>query len=147
MTDDPDGEEIGFHSQWRELTVLSGLEFDETTVSVDEVEYRVSSETDDEGEVTVLVSQVDDPEAEVDATVRAKAIYTAGFASEYLDGIFDREAIADLPESDEMATVSVFDPSSQTLSIEFAKQFSGAIADSGLGDRFANGIAADPQIR
>ena len=144
VTDDPDGEEIGFHSQWRELTVLSGLEFDETTVSVDEVEYRVTSETDDEGEVTVLVSSVDDSEAEVDSTVRAKAIYTAGIASEYLDGIFDREAIADLPESDELATVSVFDPSSQTLSIGFAKQFNEAIADSGLDDRFANGIAADP---
>ncbi|MYA58929.1 MAG: hypothetical protein F4X40_00010, partial [Chloroflexi bacterium] len=145
VTDDPDGEEIGFHIQWRELTVLSGLEFDETTVSVDEVEYRVSSETDDEGEVTVLVSQVEDPEAEVDATVRAKAIYTAGFALEYLDGIFDREAIADLRESEEMATVSVFDPSSQTLSIEFAKQFSEVIADSDLDDRFADGVAAEPQ--
>ena len=145
VVDDPEGEEIGFHGQWREFTVLSGLEFDETTVSVDEVEYTVSSETDDEGEVTVLVSGVEDPEAEVDPTVRAKAIYTAGFASEYLDGIFDREAIADLPESDEMATVSVFDPSSQTLSIEFANQFSGAIADSELDDWFAAGTAADPQ--
>lgn len=145
VTDDPDGEEIGFHSQWRELMVLSGLEFDETIVSVDEVEYKVSSETDDQGEVTVLVSSVADPEAEVDATVRAKAIYTAGFASEYLAGIFDREAIADMPESDEMATVSVFDPSSQTLSIEFAKQFSEAIMDSELDDLFVAGIATDPQ--
>ena len=145
VTDDPDGEEIGFHSQWRELTVLSGMEFDETTVSVDEVPYQVSSETDDEGEVTVLVSGVDDPDAEVDATVRAKAIYTAGFASEYLDGIFDRGAIADLPESEEMATVSVFDPSSQTLSIEFAEQFAQAIADSDLDDRFADGIATEPR--
>lgn len=145
VTDDPDGEEIGFHSQWRELKVLSGLEFDETTVSVDEVEYMVSSETDDEGEVTVLVSAVDDPEAEVDATVRAKAIYTAGFQSEFLDGIFDRAALADLPESDEMATVSVFDPSSQTLSIEFAEHFAEAIASSDLDDRFADGIATEPQ--
>ncbi len=145
VTDDPDGEEIGFHSQWRELKVLSGMEFDETTISVDEVEYRVSSETDDEGEVTVLVSGVEAPDAEVDPTVRAKAIYTAGFASEYLDGIFDRAAIADLPESDEMATVSVFDPSSQTLSTEFANQFSEAVAGTELDDRFAAGIAADPQ--
>ena len=145
VTDDPDGEEIGFHSQWRELKVLSGMEFDETTVSVDEIEYTVSSETDDEGEVTVLVSGVEDPEAELDPTVRAKAIYTAGFASEYLDGIFEREAITNLPESDEMATVSVFDPSSQTLSIEFANQFSGAIAGSELDEWFANGIAASPQ--
>ena len=145
VTDDPDGEEIGFHSQWRELMVLSGMEFDETTVSVDEAEYRVSSETDDEGEVTVVVSSVDDPDAEVDSAVRAKAIYTAGFASEYLDGIFDREVIAGLPESDEMATVSVFDPSSQTLSIEFAKQFSEAIAGSELDDWFAAGIATAPQ--
>lgn len=145
ITDDPEGEEIGFHSQWRELKVLSGLEFDETTVSVDEVEYRVSSETDDEGEVTVLVSGVEDPEAEVEPTVRAKAIYAAGVESEYLDGVFDRAAIADLPESDEMATVSVFDPSSQTLSIEFAKAFSEAVADSELDDWFAAGIATDPQ--
>lgn len=145
VTDDPDGEEIGFHSQWRELKVLSGLEFEATTVSVDDIEYAVSSETDDEGEVTVLVSSVDDPDAEVDPTVRAKAIYTAGFKSEFLDGIFDRAAIADLPESEEIATVSVFDPSSQTLSIEFAKVFNETIADSDLDEGFAAGFVTDPR--
>ncbi len=141
---DNTGEEIGFHSQWRELTVLSGVEFDETTVSVDEIDYMVSSETDDEGEVTVLVAKSDDAEAEVDATVRAKAIYTAGFGAEYLDGIFERPAIAGLPKVEEVATVSVFDPSSQTLSIKFAELFAEAILDSELDDSLESGTAIDP---
>ncbi len=145
VVDDPEGEEIGFHGQWREFTVLSGLEFDETTVSVDEVEYRVSSETDDEGEVSVLVAKADDAEAEVDMAVRAKAIYTAGVGSEYLSGIFDRPAIAALPESDEQWPISIFDPSSQTLSIKFAEQYAQALSDSGLDDSIASGVAVDPR--
>ena len=144
VVDDHDEEEIGFHSQWRELTVLSGLTFDETDVSVDEVEYTVSSETDEDGEVNVLVENSDDAEAEVDATVRAKAIYTAGVAAEYLDGIFERPAIADLPQVAEATTVSVFDPSSQTLSIEFAQLLAEAIESSELDDSLMDGEAIDP---
>lgn len=141
---DSTGEEIGFHSQWRELTVLSGMEFDETVVSVDETDYTVSSETGDEGEVTVTVAKSDDAEAEVDATVRAKAIYTAGFGVEYLDGILERPAIADLPKVEEVATVSVFDPSSQTLSIRFAERLADAISASELDDSLESGTAIDP---
>ena len=141
---DESGEEVSFHSQWRELMVLSGMEFEETTVSVDEVDYMVSSETDDEGEVTVLVSAVADAEAEVDAAVRAKAIYTAGVGSEYLSGIFDRPAIAALPESEEQWPISVFDPSSRTLSTEFAEQYVRAFGDSELDDSIAGGVAVDP---
>ncbi len=144
VVNDSTGEEIGFHSQWRELKVLSGMEFDETVVSVDEAEYTVSSKTDDEGEVTVLVVDSDDAEAEVDATVRAKAIYTAGVGTEFLDGIFERPALADLPEVEEVAAISVFDPSSQTLSIKSAELFADAIIESELDDSLASGTAIDP---
>ena len=142
--DDGFGEEIGFHSQWRELTVLSGLEFAETVVSVDDVEYDVWSETDDDGDVTVMVSLGDDPDAEVDAESRAKAIYTAGVGSELLDGIFDRPAIAGLSGSDEMASVSVFDPSTQTLLAEVAESFANAVDASGIAESLANGEVVNP---
>lgn len=141
---DSTGEEIGFHSQWRELTVLSGRTFEETVVSVDDTDYTVSSETDDDGEVTVLVTNSAAADAEIDATTRAKAIYTVGVGNEFLDGIFERPAIADLPEVEEVSTVSVFDPSSQTISIEFAEHFAEAIGDSGLADSIASGTAIDP---
>ena len=144
VIDDDSGEEIGFHGQWRELTVLSSMPLDETVVSVDEVEYNVSTETDEEGEVTVLVEESDNAETEVDATMRAKAIYTAGVGTELLDGIFERPAIADLPEVAEITPVSVFDPSSQTLSIKFAEQLAEAIGSSGLADSLESGLAVDP---
>ena len=144
VVDDDSGEEIGFHGQWRELKVLSGMTFDATVVSVDQVDYDVSSETDDEGEVSLLVKESDDVEAEVDATVRAKAIYTAAVGMEYLDGIFERPSIASLPEVEEASTTSVFDPSSQSLSIEFAKQFSEGIVSSDLDDALRSGMMVDP---
>ena len=141
---DESGEEIAFHSQWQELLILSGRTFEETTVSVDGVDYEVSSETDEEGEVTVLVSATDDAEAEIEPSTRAKAIYTAGIEAELLHGLFDRPTIAALPETEERATVSVFDPSSQTLLMKFAEGYSEAVAASGLLEAVDNGGAVNP---
>lgn len=141
---DESGEEIAFHSQWRELIILSGRTFEATTVSVDGSDYEVSSETDEEGEVTVLVSATDDAEAEVEPSTRAKAIYTAGIEAELLHGLFDRPKIAALTEPEERATVSVFDPSSQTLLMKFAEEYSEAVAAAGLLESVDNGEAVNP---
>ncbi len=141
---DESGEEIAFHSQWSELLILSGRTFEATTVSVDGVEYEVSSETDEEGEVTVLVSAADDAEAEIEPSTRAKAIYTAGVEAELLHDLFDRPKIAELPEPEEHATISVFDPSSQTLLMKFAEGYSEAVAAAGLIESIDNGEAISP---
>ena len=144
VVDDESGEEIGFHGQWRELKVLSGMTFDATVVSVDQVDYSVSSETGSEGEVSLIVKETDDSEAQVDATVRAKAIYTAAVGSEYLNDIFERPTIAELPEVEGASTTSVFDPSSQSLSIEFANRFSEGIVTSDLDDTLRSGMMVNP---
>ena len=141
---DESGEEIAFHSQWRELLILSGRTFEATTVSVDGVDYEVSSETDEEGEVTVLVSAADDAEAEIEPSTRAKAIYTAGVEAELLHGLFDRPKIAELPEPEERATISVFDPSSQTLLMHFAEEYSEAVTSAGLLESIDNGEVVNP---
>ncbi len=141
---DESGEEIAFHSQWRELIILSGRTFEATTVSIDGVEYEVSSETDEEGEVTVLVSAADDAAGEIEPSTRAKAIYTAGVEDELLHGLFDRPKIAALTEPEEQATISVFDPSSQTLLMKFAEGYSEAVAASGLLEAVENGEAVNP---
>ena len=141
---DESGEEIAFHSQWRELLILSGRTFEATTVSVDGVDYEVSSETDEEGEVTVLVSAADDAEAEIEPSTRAKAIYTAGVESELLHDLFDRPKVAELPEPEERATISVFDPSSQTLLMQFAEEYSEAVTSAGLLESIDNGEVVNP---
>lgn len=144
VINDESGEEIALHSQWSEILILSGRTFEETTVSVDGAEYEVSSETDEEGEVTVLVSAADDAEAEVESSTRAKAVYTAGVEAELLHGLFDRPKIAALTEPEERVTVSVFDPSSQTLLMKFAEGYSEAVAASGLLEAVENGEAVNP---
>ena len=72
------GEEVGFHGLWRTLTVLSGTELDAVTVKVDDADYVVEAVADAEGLVTTTVRSVVDPDAEVDPSVQAKAIYAAG---------------------------------------------------------------------
>ena len=120
IVDDESGTEVGFHGIWRNLMVLSGLTFDPVTVSVDGVNYRVSAEADADGEVTVSVTSVADPAAEVDTDLRTKAIYAAGVRTQVLDGIFERPAIAGLSASGEMAPVDVDNLWSTALLEEFA---------------------------
>ena len=146
VINDESGEEIGLHSQWRELLIHSGRTFEETTVSVDDAEYEVSSETDEEGEVTVLVSAADDTEDEIEPSTRAKAIYTAGVEAELLHGLFDRPRIAALPEPEERVAISVFDPSSQTLLMKFAEEYSESLTAAGLPETVRNGEAVNPVI-
>ena len=139
---DDDDEEIAFHGLWRNLMVLSGWTFDPVTVKVDDSDYTVSAEADDEGEVTVSVSSVADPDADVDAAVRAKAIYAAGVHTQVLDGVFEREAIAELPTTAEAEAFDVANPSSSTLLKALASEY--AEGASGLAESLAAGEAISP---
>ena len=144
VTYDDTGEEVGFHGIWHDLIVLSGPTFGPVTVKVDGLDYQVVAEADADGIVTTAVSSVADPDAEVDSSVRAKAIYAAGVRTQVLDGIFERPAIAALSGAEEPAPVNVENPSSSTLLKAFAAQYAGAVAASGLADVLAAGEAIAP---
>ena len=139
---DDDDEELAFHGLWRNLMVLSGWTFDPVTVKVDDADYTVLAEADDEGEVTVTVSSVADPDADVDDAVRAKAVYAAGVRTQVLDGVFERETIADLPTTAEPEECDVASPSSSTLLKAFASEYANGA--SGLAESLAAGEAISP---
>ena len=88
ITDDADGNELGFHGLWHNLLVLSGPTFGPVNIKVDFRHYTVTAEADSEGQVAISVELVDDPAAEVDPQARLQAIYTAGVLTQLLDGIF-----------------------------------------------------------
>lgn len=136
--------EVGFHGIWRNLVVLSGWTFDPVTAKVDGVDYRVSAEADADGLVTVSVSPVADPGAEVGPSLRARAIYAAGVRTQVLDGIFDRPAISALPVSGSPETISVANPSSRALIEAFTGRYASAIGASGLVAALAAGEAISP---
>ncbi len=143
-TEDPDGNEIGWHGLWHNLLVLSGPTFDPVDVKVDGPVYTVSTEADDDGEVTTTVSAVADPEAEVDPAVQAKAIYTAGVRTQLLDGIFERPRIAELSRTAEPDPVSVPDPSSSTLLAALGQRFASTDGISEMRRSLARGEAINP---
>ncbi len=144
VTDDAAGNERGFHGQWHNLMVLSSTTFDEVTVSVDGADYLVEAVADSEGEVTTTVSSVADPEADVDSSLRAKAIYTAGVRTQVLDGIFERPAIADLSVTGASVSVDVENPSSRVLLEHFADRYTDTITAFGLSDALAAKEALNP---
>ena len=137
ITNNEAGEERGFHGQWHNLMVLSSTTFGAVTVIVDGTEYLVEAESDVDGLVTTTVSSVADPEADVDPSLRAKAIYTAGVHTQVLEGIFERPAVADLPVMGASASVEVENPSSSALLERFADRYNAAIERSGLTDAWA----------
>ena len=144
VTDDEDENERGFHGQWHNLMVLSSTTFDAVTVSVQGTDYQVEAEADSDGMVTTTVSSVDDPEADVDPLVRAKAIYTAGVHTQVLEGIFERPAIADLSATGAFASATVENPSSTALVEQFADHYTSAITASGLPGVLAAKEALNP---
>ena len=144
VTFDDQDEEVGFHGLWRNLTVLSTFAFNQVTVKVDDSEYRVSARADNEGEVTVSVTSVEDRTAEVPASTRAKAIYAAGVQTQMLDGVFQRPSISDLPTTGTRQTVTVDDPSSDTLLELFTDQYVDAVSTSRLTETLAAGEVVNP---
>ena len=97
---DEEGDRIDRHRLTRPIMVLSGIEIEPVTVSVEGVEYRVSAIAGDDGEVTTDVSPVaseeDEAAAEATATdessdeegegldpgIASRAIYAAGVQSQ-----------------------------------------------------------------
>ena len=148
ITDDPDGEELGFQGLWQNLMVLSGPTFDTVTVEVDGAAYWVSASADAEGMVTTSVKSLGDPGAEVDEATQAKAVYAAGVRTQLLDGILERPAIAALAEAADPSAapvpVSVANPSSSSLVEAFGARYASAVGASGLPETVAAGEAINP---
>ena len=137
-------DEIGWHGLWQNLMVLSGPTFDPVDVKVDGAVYTVTAEDDADGEVTTTVSEVADPEAEVDPAIQAKAIYAAGVHTQLLDDIFERPAIAELSRTAEPSPISVPDPSSNTLLAALGQRFASADGIAEMQKSFARGEAINP---
>ena len=144
ITFDGNEEELGFHGLWHDLVVLSSQTYDPVEVEVDGVAYTVSAEADDEGLVTTPVLSVDDPTAEVDVATQEKAQYAAGVRTQLLDGIFERPAIAALPESADPVAITVANPSSTALRRAFFERLSIAVGASGLSETMESGEAISP---
>ena len=144
VTEDPYGNEIGFHGQWHNLTVLSGPTFGPVEVTVDGSRYTVAAEADDDGLVTTSVRSVSDPDARVDPQVRQKAIYTAGVLTQLLDGVFERTAIAALPAEALPAPIDLADPSSSTLRHAFLHRYLAEAGTSELAEALAARQALNP---
>ncbi len=141
---DESRKEIWRHGSRRNLMVLSGKTFDPVVVEVAGEHYEVSAVADAEGDVTVSVSSVADPESEIESTVRAKAIYAAGVRRHVLEGIFERPSIAGLSASGAPAPVSVENPRSSTLLSSFAARYAHEAITAGLTDALAAGEAINP---
>ena len=146
ITSNEAGDEVGFHGIWKNLMVLSSLTFETVRVTVDDADYRVEAEADDEGVVTNSVKAVANPAEDLDEAVQGKAVYTAGVFARVLDGIFQRPAIAGLTvdEDVEPEEVTIASPSSSALSKLFADQYANAIAASGIPEGVAAGEAVNP---
>ena len=127
--------------------VVTGPTFDPVTISIDDADYLVSAipsegvepsdedeEGIDEGAVIPEVSLVDDPEAEIDPEIEARAIYIAAVQEYLLANIFERPLIAALGEPGEAAgePVSLADLSRGTLLAEIGRLHADAVAASGL---------------
>lgn len=144
VADDADGNELGWHGLWHNLLVLSGPTFGPVTVSVDGAAHTVTAEADADGKVTTTVSEIADPEAEVDRNVEARAIYAAGVRTQLLDGIFDRPEITEMPTMAEPDPVNVSDPSSSTLLKALGERSMSADGVAELQAAMARGEAINP---
>ncbi len=148
FTEDADENELGFHGVWKNLTVLSAPTFDAVEVDVDGAAYRVSAESGEEGEVTTAVTAVADPEAEVDGSTHAKAIYAAGVRTQLLDGVFERPALVALAGADEPLAAPVValpaDPSSGSILETFGAAYAALVGSSGPAGSVVAGEAINP---
>ncbi len=144
VTEDADGNELGFHGLWHNLLVLSGPTFGPVDVKVGLSDYTVAAEADGEGQVTTAVARVSDPEAEVDPQVQLHAVYTAGVLTQILDGIFERPAISELSEESDPERFNVASPSSSNLIRTFGQRYAASLSASGLIDGRLAREAIDP---
>ncbi len=141
---DGDDEEIAFHGIWRNVNVTDGPTFGPVAVTVDGAEYAVTAAADDEGSVTTTVAPVSGPETALEAGIAARATYAAAVRALVLEGLFERAAIAPLPEPAEPAPVSLSSASSSALLDSFAGRYVAAIHAQGLVESFTGGEAINP---
>ena len=144
LADDEDENEVSWHGAWHNLMVLSGFTFDSVPVRAVGNNYRVSSEVDEEGEVTNSVQSIASPDAEIDPDTQAKAIYAAGVATQVLPDIFDRPALPDLPVSPRRQSITLENPSSSTALKMFASDFITEVSSRGFSEGFTAGEAINP---
>ena len=144
VTEDAEGNEIGFHGLWHNLMVLSGPTFEPVEVTVGASDYTVTAEADSDGEVTTTVAPVADPEADVDPQVRFQAVYTAGVQTQLLDGVFERPALLGLSEDSDPEPVNVTNPSSSSLISAFGQQYAALLSASGIIDGWRAREAINP---
>ncbi len=141
---DADDREIALHGIRRSLMVLSSPVFDPVEVEVDGAAYTVSADADGDGLVAMPVVAVADATAEVDPAVQERARYAAGVRTQLLDGIFDRPAIAGLPESADPVSVTVGSPSSSGLLQTAGPRYASLVQASGLLEILAAGETISP---
>ena len=144
FTDDADGNEIGWHGLWHNLTVHSGPTFDPVGVSVGVRKYTVAAESDDQGLVTTSVTWDHDPDADIEPWIRERATYAAGVQTQLLEGIFERPAIAELSKGSPRDPVAVENPSSSTLLEAFGQRYTSSLSASGLADAWTAGEVINP---
>ena len=75
---DEEGRDIGFHSIWKNVTVLSAATFDPTRSRIDSRTFEVAASADSEGQVTTTVTDLADSQAEIELPDRIQATYSAG---------------------------------------------------------------------
>lgn len=144
VADDEDENEVSWHGVWHNLMVTSGFTFDSVPVKVLGNNYSVSSQVDEEGEVTNSVRSTLDPAAEVDPDVQAKAVYAAGVAAHLLPEIFERPALPNLPMTPRRQSTSLDNPSSSTALKMFASDLTTDVSTRGLSQGFAAREAINP---
>ena len=144
VTEDAEGDEIGFHGLWHNLMVLSGPTFKPVDITVGASDYTVTAEADTDGQVTTTVIRVADPDADVDPPVRLRAIYTAGVLTQILNGVFERPSLSGLSEASDPERVDVANPSSSSLIRAFGQQYAALLSASGLIDGWRAGEATNP---
>ncbi len=101
-----DGERNRLDRHWltRPIMVLSGIEFDPVTVSVDDIEYQVAAIAADDGEVTTDVTPLateeevppadeseteesSEEEEELDPKIASRAVYAAGVRTQVISDL------------------------------------------------------------
>ena len=148
---DEEGNDVGLHTLWKHVEVISGATFDPLRVSIDGQLFEVGASADDDGEVTTEVVRLADRDDQVGSPHRSQAVYAAGVRSLLLDGIFERDSIIRLEELRAGAGTGVatgqvggYGPTSSAARAAFAADYLAALTQSGLAGSRAAGVMIDP---
>lgn len=148
---DEEGNDVGLHTLWKHVEVISGATFDPLRVSIDGQFFEVGASADDDGAVTTEVVRLADRDDQVGSPHRSQAVYAAGVRSLLLDGIFERDSIIRLEELRAGAGTGIATgqvggsgPTSSAARAAFAADYLSALTQSGLAGSSAAGVMIDP---